>query len=45
MEAFDGLLQRGRSALDAEERRSSAETSLDSLAVKDFLILGKVDKI
>jgi len=32
VEAFDGLLQQGRSALDAEERRSSAEASL---GVKD----------
>eukprot|EP00435_Cladocopium_sp_Y103_P048471 s1433_g14.t1 len=49
VEAFDGLLQRGRSALDAEERRSSAETrlseALDSTSPKCVKSSGKLREL
>lgn len=49
VEAFDGLLQRGRSALDAEERRSSAATrlseALDTTSAKSVKSSGKLREL
>lgn len=49
VEAFDGLLQQGRSALDAEERRSSAEArlseALDSTSAKCVKSSGKLREL